>query len=157
MVDGRAKSEKESRIDNDIFLLDKDAKRTLGLNIHEPKLTKQAKSFLGQLLIDFTIEIEQSEYKCKIKLSIEGLFGAAEDMEKAEFKKLVALNGAAALIGIARGRIEGITANTFADGKVTIPLINVYDYYKNLMASTSKDAEKKPRDTDVTITKEPEV
>ncbi len=132
---------RELKIDNDIFLLDKDAKRSLGLNIHEPKITKQGKSFLGQLLIDFTIEIEQGEYRSKIELSVEGLFDAAEDISKEEFKKLVAVNGAAALIGIARGRIEGITANTFADGKVTIPLINVFDYYKDIMASADKDAE----------------
>jgi hypothetical protein len=124
---------REMKLDNDIFILDKEAKRSLGLNIHEPKITKQDKSFLGQLLIDFTVEIEQEESKCKIELSIEGLFDSAEDMPEDELKKLVALNGAAALIGIARGRIEGITANAFSDGKVTLPLINVYDYYKGVM------------------------
>jgi len=129
------------KLENDIFVLDKDAKRTLGLNIHEPKLTKQEKTFLGQLLIDFTIEIEQDEYKCKIELSLEGVFDSAEGMPKEEFKKLVAVNGAAALIGIARGKIEGITATAFADGKVTIPLINVYDYYKDIMAAASKETE----------------
>ena len=74
-----------------------------------------------------------------MKLSIEGLFDSSEDKTEEEFKKLVALNGAAALISIARGKIEGITANAFADGKVTIPLINVYDYYKDAIKA-SKEA-----------------
>ena len=42
------------------------------------------------------------------------------------------VNGAAALIGIARGKIEAITANIFNNGKIVIPFVNVIDYYRNL-------------------------
>jgi len=45
---------------------------------------------------------------------------------------LVAVNGAAAIIGIARGKIEAMTANIFNSGKVVIPFVNVIDYYKSL-------------------------
>lgn len=42
------------------------------------------------------------------------------------------INGAAALISIARGKIESITSNIFDSGKVVIPFVNVIDYYKGL-------------------------
>lgn len=45
---------------------------------------------------------------------------------------LVGVNGAAALIGIARGKVESITANIFNNGKIVIPFVNVIDYYKGI-------------------------
>lgn len=42
------------------------------------------------------------------------------------------MNGAAALIGIARGKFETISASIFNNGKIVIPFVNVIDYYKNL-------------------------
>lgn len=53
-------------------------------------------------------------------------------MEQGAFEQLVAVNGAAAIIGIARGKIEAMTANIFNSGKVVIPFVNVIDYYKSL-------------------------
>lgn len=47
-----------------------------------------------------------------------------------EFIKLVAINGAAAIIGLARGKLEAITANIFNNGKISIPFVNVLDYYR---------------------------
>jgi hypothetical protein len=48
------------------------------------------------------------------------------------FKQLVAIKGAAALIGIARGKIENISSSIFDNGKIVIPFVNVVDYYKSL-------------------------
>ena len=47
-----------------------------------------------------------------------------------EFKQLVAINGAAAIIGLVRGKLEAITANIFNNGKISIPFVNVLDYYR---------------------------
>ena len=52
--------------------------------------------------------------------------------ESEDFKQLVIINGAAALISIARGKIESITSNIFDSGKVVIPFVHVIDYYKGL-------------------------
>ena len=85
------------------------------------------------MTIDFEIEIEQSEkQKCKIQLSLEGAFVSTQDAEETTFRQLVAVNGAAAIIGIVRGKIETITSNIFNNGKIVIPFVNVIDYYKSL-------------------------
>lgn len=124
---------KKLNVDNNIVDVRRDAKRSFGLNINEPHLGKLDDGYYSEMLIDFQVEIEQSEeQKCKIEISLEGAFASKEEMDEEEFKQLVALNGAAALIGIARGKIETISANIFNDGKIVIPFVNVIDYYKDI-------------------------
>lgn len=65
-------------------------------------------------------------------MSLEGAFVSEEGVDENTFKQLVEVNGAAAVIGIARGKIETITANIFNSGKVVIPFVNVIDYYKSV-------------------------
>lgn len=85
------------------------------------------------MTIDFDVEIEQSEeQKFKLEMSLEGAFLSSRDVDENSFKQLVGVNGAAAIIGMARGKIEAITANIFNNGKVVIPFVNVIDYYKNV-------------------------
>lgn len=79
------------------------------------------------------MEIFQSEeQECKIQLALEGAFLSKGTAGDEAFKELVIVNGAAALIGIARGKIEAISANIFNNGKIVIPFVNVIDYYKGL-------------------------
>lgn len=120
-------------VENNIVDIEKEAKRSFGLNINEPHFEKINDIYFSQMTIDIEIEIEQSEnQKCKIQLSLEGAFVSAQDAEEDTFRQLVAVNGAAAIIGIVRGKIETITSNIFNNGKIVIPFINVIDYYKSL-------------------------
>lgn len=122
---------KELTIQNDIVDIEEDARRTFGMNIHEPVFEFEEESKLGQITVDFEIEIIQfKNQKCSIELSIEGGFYSTANMKEEIFKEMVAINGAAALIGIARGKIETISASIFNNGKIVIPFINVVDYYK---------------------------
>ena len=114
---------KKLNIENNIVDVEKDCKRIFGLNINEPIFQKVDDKIFGQIIIDFQVEMNQSD---------EQFLSNAEADEKA-FKELVSVNGAAALIGIARGNVESISANIFNSGKVTIPFVNVIDYYKSLM------------------------
>ena len=124
---------KSVSVENGIGSIEKTAKRLLGLNISEPHIERIKGSLVSQLTIDFEITIEQEDdQKCELKLSIEGVFISDEGAEEEKFKQLVGVNGAAAIIGIARGKIESITANIFNEGKVVIPFVNVIDYYKSL-------------------------
>ena len=117
---------------NSIVDISKEAKRTMGMSINEPYIEESDGDLFAQMTIDFEIVVEQDEeQKFKMNLSIEGAFVSDEGASKEEFKKLVAVNGAAALIGIARGKVEAITANTFNAGKVVMPFVNVIDYYKS--------------------------
>lgn len=120
-------------INNSIADIVKDAKRTFGLNISEPEFESKDGSIYAQIGIEIEIEISQSEEQnCKIKFSIEGGFVSSGDIEEEVFKQRVAVSGAAALIGIARGKIETISASIFNSGKIVIPFVNVVDYYKSL-------------------------
>ena len=121
-------------IENNIIDVERDGKRTFGLEINEPEFQEVEGAIFGQISIDFEVEISQlEEQECKIQLSLEGAFLSQDDMDEETFKELVIINGAAALIGIARGKIEAISANVFNNGKVVIPFVNVIDYYRKII------------------------
>ena len=124
---------KEISVENNIVNVQKEAKRSFGLNINEPSFENIDEGLFSQMAIDFEVEIEQAEDRnFKLELSLEGAFLSEKNTEEEDFKQLVIINGAAALISIARGKIESITSNIFDSGKVVIPFINVIDYYKGL-------------------------
>lgn len=123
---------KNLSIENDIVDVERDGKRTFGININEPDFQRTFDDLYARIAIDIEVEIHQSENQfCKLRCSLEGAFLAENGVEENEFKKLVIVNGASALIGIARGKIEAITGNIFSNGKVVIPFVNVLDYYKS--------------------------
>lgn len=124
---------KEISVENNIVNVQKEAKRSFGLNINEPSFENIDEGLFSQMAIDFEVEIEQAEGRnFKLELSLEGAFLSEKNTEEEDFKQLVIINGAAALISIARGKIESITSNIFDSGKVVIPFVNVIDYYKGL-------------------------
>lgn len=124
---------KEISVENNIVNVQKEAKRSFGLNINEPSFENIDEGLFSQMAIDFEVEIEQTEDRnFKLELSLEGVFLSEKNTEEEDFKQLVIINGAAALISIARGKIESITSNIFDSGKVVIPFVNVIDYYKGL-------------------------
>ena len=124
---------KEISVENNIVNVQKVAKRSFGLNINEPSFENIDEGLFSQMAIDFEVEIEQTEDRnFKLELSLEGAFLSEKNTEEEDFKQLVIINGAAALISIARGKIESITSNIFDSGKVVIPFVNVIDYYKGL-------------------------
>lgn len=87
----------------------------------------------AQIMIEFEIEIQQIEgQNCKIEFALEGAFLSKGDIDERSFRELVVLNGATAIIGIARGKIEAISANIFNNGKIVIPFVNVIDYYRSI-------------------------
>lgn len=124
---------KSISVENDIVDIEKDAKRNFGLNINEPEFVVSGDEFYAQMIIDFVVEIEQPEEQvCRIELSLEGAFVSGQGVDEEVFKQLVIVNGAAAIIGIARGKFEAISSSIFNNGKITIPFVNVVDYYKSL-------------------------
>ena len=124
---------KEISVENNIVNVQKEAKRSFGLNINEPSFENIDEGLFSQMAIDFEVVIEQAEDRnFKLELSLEGAFLSEKNTEEEDFKQLVIINGAAALISIARGKIESITSNIFDSGKVVIPFVNVIDYYKGL-------------------------
>ena len=102
---------KEISVENNIVNVQKEAKRSFGLNINEPSFENIDEGLFSQMAIDFEVEIEQTEDRnFKLELSLEGAFLSEKNTEEEDFKQLVIINGAAALISIARGKIESITS-----------------------------------------------
>lgn len=125
---------KSISVENNIVDVEREAKRNFGLNINEPYFETAEEGFFSQMTIDFEVEIEQSEeQKFKLEISLEGAFLSTGKVDENSFKQLVGVNGATAIIGIARGKIETITANIFNNGKVVIPFVNVMEYYKSMV------------------------
>lgn len=127
---------KELEIHNQIVDIEKDAKRVFGLNICDPEfqMNDESKEIYSEMTIEFDIEIAQSDdSNCNIHLALEGAFLSTPNTKMDDFQPLVAVNGASALIGIARGKIESLSASIFNTGKIVIPFVNVIDYYKESM------------------------
>ena len=62
---------KKLNIENNIVDIEKDGKRIFGLNINEPIFQKVEDKLFGQIVIDFEVEINQSdEQTCKIDVSV---------------------------------------------------------------------------------------
>ena len=99
--------------------------------INKPRFEKDEDSLMGQIEIGFKIDLYNSEeQKYHMEIDIEGAFAPLGDVDEEQFKQLVMVNGAAALVGIARGKIEAISGNVLNSGKIVIPFINVLEYYK---------------------------
>lgn len=124
---------KSLNIENNIVEISADGQKSFGLNINEPEFQNVDNRILAQMVIDFDVEINQpDDGLCKFHLSLEGAFVSEEDANEDTYEELVAVNGAAALVGIARGKIESISASIFHNGKIVIPFVNVVDYYKSI-------------------------
>lgn len=124
---------KELQVENSIIDVERDAKRSFGLEINEPTFEVVEDAIFALMTIDFEIGISQmEEEECNIRLSLEGAFWSDGEIELEAFKELVIINGAAALVGVARGKIEALSANIFNNGKVVIPFVNIIDYYKDI-------------------------
>ena len=114
---------KEISVENNIVNVQKEAKRSFGLNINEPSFENIDEGLFSQMAIDFEVEIEQTEDRnFKLELSLEGAFLSEKNTEEEDFKQLVIINGAAALISIARGKIESITSNILTAEKLLFRL-----------------------------------
>ena len=108
---------KNITVKNGIVDVEKTAKRSFGLNINEPCFKREKNGYYSEVIVDFKVE---------------GAFLSSGDVDEDMFEQLVGINGVAAIIGIARGKIEAISANIFNNGKIVIPFVNVIDYYKSM-------------------------
>lgn len=85
----------------------------------------------GEVTLFFDIAVGNDKETFKMKLKIIGTFTYNKtEISLEEFDDLLHLNAAALVYSIARGKIESLTANIFNNGKITLPIVNMFDYYK---------------------------
>ena len=90
---------------------------------------------LGASVAKLTVDNTIVDIENDIHFTITGAFLSKGKISEEDFKQLVAINGASALIGIARGKIESLSSSIFNNGKIVIPFVNVIDYYKATISS----------------------
>ena len=79
-----------------------------------------------------------SEAYCDYKVVVEGEFSASKEKSNEEFEKLLWFNGASVLYSIARAKLETITAMIFANGKISLPLVNMVELVKQQSAEAQE-------------------
>ena len=120
-------------ISNDLVFMNGNEKIQLEIGVKPVYQGVKNNKHSGTIKMRIDIYAERKddpEQKASLCTTIEGVFSAPEEMEEGQFMQMVAINGAAALYSIARGKIEAITSNSFASGKIEIPFVNFLDYYK---------------------------
>lgn len=137
------------KIENHLIYLGENTKEEYKLEIlpSEVQHEKKDKIFFGAVAIKVEIKLstENDPESDTINLTIEGGFAAPENIGEEHFEKLLSLNGAATLYSIARAKIEAISNATFEKGKITLPVINIHQYYeeeKKALDAESKQEEK---------------
>lgn len=129
---------KSLEVENNIFALRESDKRKINISFIPSYLGKSpdGEERYGRVELNLNISIQSEDNNTSsIKACFAGMFSSNIRVDEEQFKNLVAINGAASLYSVARGQIETITASIFAGGKITIPLINVLDYYKDVSQS----------------------
>jgi hypothetical protein len=127
------------QISNEIVDLGTEAQKSFGLFIHKPQKESSDVGFMYSEVISIEVHIgDEFTGKTSLIMDIEGAFESVGTISEENFKTLVALNGASALLGIARGKIEAISSVIYNTGKITIPLVNMIEYYKEISKEKAK-------------------
>lgn len=75
---------------------------------------------------------------CKYRMVIVGEFSAPATMNQETFAKMLWINGTAIMYGMARAKLETISAMVLNRGKITLPMINVIELLKKQLAEQSQ-------------------
>lgn len=122
---------REMKINNSIVSLTPSIVKKFGMDIVPTEISINHNTRYGKLLLKIVIQLEENDINVgSIELVTEGVFTAPSSIDEAVFMELLLINGAAALYSIARSKIESISAATFLDGKIIIPMISIYDFYQ---------------------------
>lgn len=125
---------KSLSVKNDFFNLDDNAgiKRKIDLaHTIEYCCEESEQCHVGVVILDIKVELRYEASKARIRLEIEGGFQAGKAiMAEEEFKKMLGINGISTLYAVARGIISSVSAQTFVEDVIILPMINVYNYSK---------------------------
>jgi len=136
------------KISNDFILVDVDetteTKKGLNLSHQIINVQKDADGKLsGILSIRVKIRLTRGKEKCTADLTLEGCFNADSDLGEEKFRYMLEINGFSTLYSIARSILISVSSQTFAQGSIILPMINVLKYIE----SQKEDTEKKEDDS----------
>ena len=120
-------------VKNNITNYSSDFSNSFGLDVKSINIDKTVDRKIGKILLSVVVLISGNKNEdFKMDIDIGGIFSTGIEKTDESFLQLLYINGVTALLGILRGKIEAITANVFNGGKVSIPFVNVLDYYKDI-------------------------
>ena len=131
---------RELNVVNTVVSLSDEVTKKFGMDVAASEISVSEKMRSGKLLLKIVVELEENSKNIgSIDLVLEGAFSASISVDEDAFKELLLLNGATALFSIGRSKIENISATTFLNGKIIIPMINIYDYYMEKQLNATND------------------
>jgi hypothetical protein len=120
-------------VNDTISLPNQNARRlSLGVDTQYLGFNDDRHTAVVTLQICISVNTECDDKKTVLETTIDGFFSAPGTMGKDIFSSMAAINGAAALYSVARGKINAISSVIFSNGVIDIPFINFMDYYKEL-------------------------
>lgn len=140
----KASKVKNIEIKNDFSFLPNNDELNTSINITNgvSDINKREDNLLYanlQLNIQVTVEHKTSSKKLFINLTVDGLFTFSKD-DKAEFNKMLLLNGNSTLYSIARAQIINLSSMCLSSGEIILPMVN---FLKLLQLKEAEDNEKK--------------
>lgn len=125
---------KEITVKNHIIAADNIAKKEFGMDVvfNLGQVVEGKRS--GKVLLQISIRLSsknEDEEKSEFEILIEGEFTIPESVEEEKAETLLRINGASALYSIARAKVEELSAMSFFNGKLVLPMINMFEFYKS--------------------------
>ena len=117
-------------------------KHELEVSVSEPipSDTPDEKEAYVKLILDGTYEAQDdSNARCKYHMEVQGAFAAKKTVPDDVFMKRLWFNGSSTLYGIARAKMEVISAMILNNGKISLPMLNMFE----LLTEQFAEAEKK--------------
>lgn len=116
----------------------------LCLDIRQSERTVDGDRQFQSLLLTISVEVSNDEDDAtdEFKLTMEGEFSAATNVEEKAFLELVQFNGSSVLFSLARAKVEEVSALTYEVGKIVLPLVNMIQFFHDQdQAHTAKQPE----------------
>ena len=130
---------KKFTFSNPFINLPANAKYTVEVDYYMDNVIKNENGHRGIVTINVKMKIRHKREISSLNLDLEGCFDFAdESITEENFEQMLQLNGVTMLYSIARSIIQTITSQSYLDGSVALPMINVVSLYesKKQVAST---------------------
>lgn len=131
-------------IKNSLVNLSPDVKLSFGIDtiIENIEMDSELNKRIGKMLLKVEIKakVPKQNNKSSFSLEIEGCFATTEEDK---FINMLYINGGSCLYSIARTIILNVSAQTYKNGKLTLPMINMVEFMNEKIRSEKGEVEAK--------------
>lgn len=97
------------------------------INVDESNIWGTINLYVSCLVKEETENSNDTSSELSIKLALNGCFSDNNDVSEEVFKKMLSVNGCAALYSIARSIITSIASQTALNVSIILPMINTFE------------------------------